>query len=1099
VNGAEILLLLLVLACLAGILWNRATFRAHARELVAAMAQKDRLTEALRENEGRLRNLIQDLNVGILLLDPKGEVIWSNPAALEMLGLTVEEMLGRTLSDERWNVVREDGTAFPAEERPAARALSTRRPAHNAVLGVRHPASRERVWLLVNADPQLTRDGRVSQVVVTFTDISDRRRADEKLRASEARYRELVESADDIIYRTDARGRFMYANPVALRVIGYPESDLVGRHYLEMVRPDYRKEAESFYTQQVDQGIQNTYCEFPALSRDGSEVWIGQNVQLVMEGDRLVGFQAMARDITERKRAQQAVERERQQLRDIVSHAPVAMALLDRERRYIAHSAEWLKTWKIDAPYILGLPNEEVLPWVGERVRDSLRRALEGEVISDPEACFERGDGSQVYMRWTIHPWRGAEGTIDGVVVVALNIDVLVKARQAAQEASRLKSEFMANMSHEIRTPLNGVIGMTRLLLDTNLDSEQREYAEIIEISGRALLDIINDILDFSKIEAGRLDLEEVDFDLRVSIREVMDALAEGAHAKGLELLCLIHHDVPAGLRGDPGRLRQILTNLVGNAIKFTEKGEVILRVTLGDPGERDVGVRCEISDTGIGIPPEAQRRLFQPFTQADGSTTRKYGGTGLGLAISKRLVSLMGGEIGVRSAPGQGSTFFFTARLGRQAEAQPTAPARRASLAGHRLLIVDDSATNRTILRQQLTHWGLSVLAVEDGARALEALQAAAAKMAGFDAVVLDMQMPGMDGLTLARAVKSDPRLSAVKLILLTSFGHVGHGAEAIRAGVSGYLTKPVDEADLHDCLVEVLLGKDGARSGPLVTRHTLRESRSPVARVLVAEDNEVNQKVAVRILEKLGYQVDVAEDGEQAVTASAQVPYAAVFMDCQMPGVDGFEATARIRQREGPGPRTPIIAMTASAMQGDREKCLAAGMDDYVSKPVRPEDLDEVLKRWVPTGLSSAPAEAPDLPSTGGPLDESVLATLWDIDSDGTLLAEVIDTFLRIAPLRLAALRKAAEKKDAASLERVAHSFLGSCANLGALNMSALCAKIEGLGRAGTVETVRELVKSLDAEYTDVRLALENEKEHVARRGTAAGTKSDGPKAAS
>src|SRR5262245_35409806 len=608
------------------------------------MARKDKLTEAIRENEGRLQNLIQDLQVGILILDPIGEVIWSNPAALEMLGLTVDEMLGRTLGDPRWNVVREDGTEFPAEEQPAARALPTRRPVHNVAMGARHSTSRERVWLLVNVDPQLTRDGRISQAVVTFTDISDRRRADEKLRASEARYRELVESADDIIYRTDARGRFVYANPVALHVIGYSESELVGRHYLEMVRPDYRKEAESFYAQQVDQGIQNTYCEFPALTRDGSEVWIGQNVQLVMEAERLVGFQAVARDITERKRAQQAVERERQQLREIVSHAPVAMALLDRELRYIAHSAEWLSSWRVEAPYILGLANEEVLPWLGEGARDAFRRALGGEVVSSTEDSLERGDGSQVYMRWTIHPWRGPERAIEGAVMVALDIDVLVKARQAAQEASRLKSEFMANMSHEIRTPLNGVIGMTRLLLDTNLDGEQREYAEIIEISGRALLDIINDILDFSKIEAGRLDLEEVDFDLRVSVREVMDALAEGAHAKGLELLCLIHHDVPAALRGDPGRLRQILTNLVGNAIKFTEKGEVVLRVILTGAGERELGIRCEISDTGIGISEEAQHRLFQPFTQADGSTTRKYGGTGLGLAISKRLVTLMGG-----------------------------------------------------------------------------------------------------------------------------------------------------------------------------------------------------------------------------------------------------------------------------------------------------------------------------------------------------------------------------------------------------------------------------------------------------------------------
>ena len=572
-------------------------------------------------------------------------------------------------------------------------------------------------------------------------------------------------------------------------------------------------------------------------------------------------------------------------------------------------------------------------------------------MVSEPEDALEREDGTRVFLRWTVHPWRDARGGVAGVVLAVQSIDVLVRARQAALEASRLKSEFVANMSHEIRTPMNGVIGMTRLLLDTDLTPEQREYAEVIDHSGRALLEIINDILDFSKIEAGRIDLETVDFDLRRAVREVLGSFAEAAQAKGLELLCLIRHDVPSALRGDPGRLRQVLTNLVGNAVKFTEEGEVVLRVTLDESGEDAAVVRFEVRDTGIGIEPELRSRLFQSFVQADGSTTRRYGGTGLGLAISKSLVSLMGGAIDVQSRPGRGSTFWFTVRLERHAlGAPPPSAGPPARLAGRRVLVVDDNATNRQILRQQLGYWGLRTTAVESGPAALAALEEAAASGPGYDLAILDMKMPEMDGLDLARAIKEKTSLAGVKLVLLTSFGRRGHGAEAARIGISAYLTKPVDEADLYDCLVEVLGEGSRTQAPHLVTRHTLRELRPPAgARVLVAEDNEVNQKVAVRILERLGYRVDVADNGREALEACGRTSYDAVLMDGQMPGMDGFEATRRIREREKGGERLPIIAMTASAMKGDREKCLEAGMDDYISKPVTPEALEAVLRRWV------------------------------------------------------------------------------------------------------------------------------------------------------
>ena len=897
-------------------------------------------------------------------------------------------------------------------------------------------------------------------------------------RASESLFRGIVEAVDDLIFRTDVEGRFTYVSHSAAEVLGFDEEDLRGRRLLELVRLDYREQARRFYEDQRQQGIPNSYCEFPMTARDGQDVWVGQRVQLVTEDGRFLGLQALARNITERKRAEQALEHEREQLRQIVTHAPVAMAMLDRDGRHVAHSSRWLRYLAAAGPSLVGRTLDELWPAMPERYRDVLRRALAGEVVSEPEDTVERDDGSRVFLRWTVHPWRDAKGEVAGVVLVAQSIDVLVRARQAALEASRLKSEFVANMSHEIRTPMNGVIGMTRLLLDTPLTSEQREYAEVIDHSGRALLEIINDILDFSKIEAGRLELEVADFDLRRAVREVLGSFAEAAHARGLELLCLIRHDVPSALRGDPGRLRQVLTNLVGNAVKFTEKGEVVLRVTLEDAEEETALVRFEVRDTGIGIDPALKARLFQSFAQADGSASRKYGGTGLGLAISKRLVSLMGGSIDVESRPGHGSTFRFNVRFARQTAGVPREPVAPARLAGRRVLVVDDNATNRQILKQQLGYWGMKVSVVDGGAKALAALRQAAAAAAAFDLAILDMRMPEMDGLQLARAIKTIGSLEPLRLVLLTSFGQRGHGAEAARIGISAYLTKPVDEADLYDCLVEVL-GEARARSAQpqLVTRHSLREARPPTqARVLVAEDNEVNQKVAVRILEKLGYGVEVAENGREALEASGRVRYDALLMDGQMPGMDGYEATRRIREREREqgALRLPIIAMTASAMKGDREKCLEAGMDDYISKPVTPEELESVLRRWL-GGQPTAAAAAPDAPPPDELLDPVIVRSLMSVDDDGTLMDEVVATFLRIAPVRLEAIHKAAQG-NAAQLERTAHSFLGSCGNLGCRRMADLCAQLELLGRAGSTQGAPELAHALEAELVAVRPHLES-----------------------
>ena len=685
----------------------------------------------------------------------------------------------------------------------------------------------------------------------------------------------------------------------------------------------------------------------------------------------------------------------------------------------------------------------------------------------------------------------------------------LAQARDSALESARLRAEFLANMSHEIRTPLNGIIGITRLLADTQLTAEQREMTEIASASADTLLKIVNDILDFSKISAGKVTFEEADFDLGATVENVVQMFAEQAQSKNVALNSFIEGDVPSLLRGDAGRLSQVLTNLVGNAIKFTPRGETTIRVGRVSETAEEAVLRFHVRDTGIGIPLEGQRHVFQAFAQADGSTTRKYGGTGLGLAISAQLVELMGGTIGLQSETGSGSTFWFTATFRKQPAAHQ-ALTIQARLKGVHVLIADHSIASGHLIAEHLAAWGMRCELVASATETMTALRRAGASGERFAVALIDMQLPEMDGLAVARAIKSEPALAATRLLGIYSLGGRPEESQMKDSGLAALLAKPIKQSQLFNTLTAMMAAPSGETAlPPLVSgrrRRPVREIQSHVAealrartRILLVEDNLVNQQVALRMLERMGYKADAVENGRKALDTLAQNDYDIVLMDCQMPEMDGYSATREFRRRESLARHTTIIGVTAHALTGDREECLKAGMDDYLAKPVTPQDMVETIDRWVSVinnldgsgtangkyraeGACAASNGADSIDSDKPTIDENVLAQLREFERPGEagFVANLVRMFLSDLSARLAEIHGALGEGDANRINRAAHALKGASGELGAARLRALSSRLEMETANQSMEGIEGLIGVIDEEAKRVHLALEARQAH-------------------
>ena len=1051
----------------------------------------------------------------IVAMDATGRIVDWNRQACTTFGWSREEVLGRSLAE----------TIVP----PSYREAHTRGLAHFLASG-EGPVLNQRIEVSA-----LRRDGQEFPVELTIThvrvdqadlfyafvrDITERRQSEEERSRLTKQFQLLLESSGEGLYGIDLRGRCTFINRAGAELVGYPPEELLGR-YMHKVLHHSREDgspypmAECPIFRAFQMGVACRSSDEVFWRKDGSSFSVEYSSHPLRDADVVRGAVVTFIDISERRRSERLLTQQREELaeshaalreqtqilRGILDNIGEGVVVADTQGKFVVFNPaaeQLIGLGATDAPpeqwsdrYGLFYPDGKTLYPIDEV---PLAKAIRGESCDEVELLVRNPHSPQpVMISVTGRPIRDG-GSLRGGVVVFRDVtehkraeEELRQAKVAAEAASRAKSEFLANMSHEIRTPMNGVLGMTELVLDTDLTPEQREYLTLAKASADHLLSVINDILDFSKIEAGKLDLELIDFPLRDSLDDTVATLALRAAKKGLELVCHVRPDVPDGLIGDPGRLRQIVVNLAGNAIKFTERGEVVVHVDVQSRTDHDVTLHFAVSDTGIGIASDKQDRLFKSFSQVDASTTRLYGGSGLGLAISAQLVRMMGGRIWLESSPGVGSTFHFSVAFDLSKAAVQPRVAPRVDLHELPVLVVDDNSTNRLILHEMLSNWRMKPTGVDGGRAALRVLEQAHNAGHPFTLVLLDSMMPEMDGFSLAAEIKRQPGLARATLMMLSSADRRSEAARCHALGIVTYLQKPVGQSMLFNAIMTAL--------GPALTHDvTTATGRPELAqserrlRLLLAEDNVVNQRLAVKLLERRGHDVVVVNNGRQALAVLEHERFDAVLMDIQMPEMDGFETTSAIREQElFSKAHLPIVAMTAHAMKGDRERCFEAGMDGYVAKPLQPQELFDVVERLALKEVATSsplagnrlvrendvrPVSAASATPAATVFDLSV--ALARVRGDAEFLKEMIELFREESAELMRSLRSAIDRQDAAQVQFAAHSLTGAAGNFAAPSVTDAAFALEMIGKRGSLTDVEpawdKLVLSLERLHADL-----------------------------
>jgi PAS domain S-box-containing protein len=1043
-----------------------------------------RAEEDLRRSRERFELAVQGSGDGLWDWDLETDEVYFSPRWKGMLGYAEHEIANRFA--EWKNLVHPDD--LPRALATIQEYLAGRSEAYELEHRLRHKDGSYR-WLLARGVALRRPDGTPYRMAGSHTDITERKKTQEALAKERNQLRVLMDNLPDSIFVKDTEGRFLINNAAHQEILGARSlEEVVGKTDFDFFPPELAEAYREDEQLVIHTGQPLVNRQEKVVDRAGRTHWVlTSKVPLRDDQGAVIALIGICRDITLLRTAEEKLWEAQALYQSLVENLPIQVFRKDLEGRFTFGNRLFGEILGRPVGEVIGKTDFDVCPReLAEKYRrDDQRVVATGEIFEDVEA-FQRPDGRRAFFHIMKVPVRDAQGRITGTQGICWDEtarqqaeEALRAAKEAAEAANQAKSEFLANVSHEIRTPLGAIIGMTDLLLDTVLTAEQRENLEIVKKSAESLLAVLNDILDFSKIEASRLELEQLPFRLREVLGAALDTLALPAHRKGLELLGRVAPDVPEELIGDAGRLRQVLVNLIGNAIKFTEKGEVVVEVKRGSAEVRvpheapaplvaSCVLHFSVRDTGIGIPADKREMIFRPFAQADGSLARKYGGTGLGLAITTRLVEMMQGRVWLESEPGQGSTFHFTARFALPAHPEPAAaPALPAEVHGLPVLVVDDNASSRWVLEELLRGWQLRPTVVDGGVAALEALQRAAAAGEPFPLVVLDVQMPEMDGNALAQRIEQQAELAGPSLVMLTTSIEKSRAAVDRESSTIVRLSKPVKPADLLKA-IRMALGwapPEEAGGGPAV------RPRSRPLRILLAEDNFFNQKLATSLLEKQGHTVVVAGNGREALAALERGAFDLVLMDVQMPEMDGLEAAATWRRREQQaGGRLPIIAMTAYAMKGDRERCLQAGMDDYVSKPVRAHELFDAIARLA--GSAAPPAE--ERPAAGPAEALDWPTALRHVGGDEKLLHELVQLFLQHGPLLLNDLRRAAAEGNTAELQRLAHTLKSATGSFGARGAYEALLRLEVRLQHKDPAGVAEAAALVEQEIERLRAAL-------------------------